>query len=154
MQVGVLGFKDIKEFALLCGKQVEETLPHLTFDLGLTEYNAYYIIQNRHRSKDIEIFIAENDHKRIVGYLVATCQRYFMSDGCYTGQEVIYVNPADRGSRAALMLMQAFHRWSEDIKPKEMFTGVSNGMSVERSTRFFSKLGYENVGVNLRKICK
>lgn len=97
------------------------------------------------------IFVVE--HKReIVGFLIATIHDYAAKDGHFTRQEVIYVRPDKRGTRAAAKLIEHFYSWSDTIGASECFTGLAVNDKLERNIRFMERFGFEHVGVTLRRV--
>ena len=128
--------------------QTEETLPHIPFH----EPTARRTFARYLATASPTIFVCEDDDRRIVGFLIAYINDYAFSTGHFVNQEVIYVRPEKRGTRAAARLIRAFNEWADRLNPREVFAGVANGIKVERTTRFLEKFGFAPVGASLRRI--
>lgn len=96
------------------------------------------------------IFVAE-DENGVVGFLLATIHDYAAKSGHFTRQEVLYVIPEKRGSRAAAKLITNYYLWAEQIGASESFSGLAVDEHLERNIRFFERFGFELVGVTLRR---
>lgn len=96
------------------------------------------------------VFVAER-RREPVGMLVATFDEYLFSDGLYTTQQVIYVKPDMRGTRAAAALMGELERWSRTLGAREITGGVESQFQPERTERFLRRLGYETFGAFMRR---
>lgn len=132
----------------LARMQVEETLPHLVFDEGITRNTFRDSIQYA----DPTIFVVE-DKREVVGYLMGLLNGYAFTDGVYVVQEVLYVRPDKRGTRAAAKLVEAFVQWGERLDAKEIIFGISNKFQPERTARFFElTAGAETVGFYLKRV--
>jgi L-amino acid N-acyltransferase YncA len=127
--------------------QVAETLPHLDFDDYLTRASFHRYLDNANPT----IFVVERDRK-IVGVLWALIENYAFTSGIYVVQEVIYVLPEHRGSRAAVALVKEFTRWGEQMKAREIIFGISNKFQPERTAKFFQMFGAEIVGFYLKRV--
>lgn len=131
----------------LAQMQVEETLPHLDFRRDLAERTFERIVT----TADPTGFVALQDGE-VIGYLMATLNTYSFSSGVFVSQEVLYVRPDKRGTRAAVHLIKEFVRWGEIVGAREWLYGISNGFQPERTARLFERLtGAERVGFHLRK---
>lgn len=132
----------------LAKMQVEETLPHLEF----VEWIARDTFQNSVRCADPTIFVAE-DSREVIGYLMALMNGYAFTNGVYAVQEVLYVRPDKRGTRAAAHLVKAFTQWAEIIDAKEVIFGISNKFQPERTAKFFElTANAEPVGFYLKRV--
>ena len=133
----------------LAKMQVEETLPHLEF----IEWVTRDTFHNSMKFADPTIFVVE-DNREVVGYLMALMNGYAFTDGVFAVQEVIYVRPDKRGTRAAAHLVNAFVQWAERIEAKEIIFGISNKFQPERTAKFFEHVaGAEQVGRQRRRQC-
>ena len=86
-----------------------------------------------------------------IGMHMASLTTYFFSPAKLAASLVIYVKFDHRGSRAALMLMNAFLDWAKLKDADEMYIGVSAGIKLETGDRFFKHFGFEYVGGNYKK---
>lgn len=92
------------------------------------------------------------EHKReAIAFLQAEMYEYDAAEGFFTVQKVLYVSPAHRGSRAALLLMKHFVDWSTQLGANEIFGGNDNSFNSERTAKFLEHFGFKNVGFNMRR---
>lgn len=127
--------------------QQEETLPHLDF----VEEIARQTVKDFVKTAYPTFFVVE-ENRRVVGFLMAQMNSYAFTSGLFTSQEVIYVRPDRRGTRAAVHLVKIFNEWSDRLQAREVFTGIANGFQPDRTARFFSLFGFKQVGLYLRRI--
>jgi len=131
----------------LAQMQVEETLPHLDFRRDLAEETFDQGIKHA----DPTFFVVE-DNREVVGYLMGFMEGYAFTSGIFVVQEVLYVRPDKRGTRAAVHLIKEFVRWGEIVGAREWIFGVSNDFQPDRTARLFEKLtGAKRVGYSLKK---
>lgn len=146
MPVRLLMPGDFNEMLSLTRMQVEETLPHLDFRPDLVEQTMVQSVT----SGDPLALVYEGPGGDITGFLVARIYEYTFSSGHFVSQEVIYVRPDKRGTRAAVELLREYIRWGRETGAREILFGVSNGHNPERTARLFEKLGAECVGFHHR----
>lgn len=97
------------------------------------------------------IFVAD-DRRDVVGFLNASISRYDFTDGHYTTQEVIFVRPDKRGTRAAVLLVRELIAWSDRLGAREITGGNDNGLFTKRTARLLSRFGFEHVGFFMRRV--
>lgn len=132
----------------LAEMQVEETLPHLDFDRRLAERTFDQSITRA----DPTIFVVEQN-REVIGYLMGLMESYAFTSGIFCVQEVLYVRPDKRGTRAAVHLIKEFVDWARIVGAREMIFGISNKFQPERTARLFEKIaGAEPVGVYLKRV--
>lgn len=139
--------EDREQSLELARMQVEETLPHLDFrpDIAARTFDAAVATGNP------TIFVADEDGE-LIGYLVGLIEGYAFTSGVYCAQEVLYVRPDKRGTRAAACLTKEFIKWGDVVGARELSFGISNKFQPERTARFFEHFGAERVGIYLRKV--
>lgn len=141
--------EDVDAVVELARMQVNETLPHHApyFDPEcVRETFEQYLA-----SANPTIVVVE-DQRAVVAFLQIDVYTYSFRRGFFTGQEVIYVRPDKRGTRAAAHLKQFYVDWADRLGAIENFMGVANGRKVEAFARAARKHGFETVGVQLRRI--
>ncbi len=126
---------------------VAETLPHHTFDPGITRETFNRSVN----SGDPTIFVVEQ-HGDVIGFLMAHINGYAFTKGVWTTPEVTYVRPDKRGTRAAALLIDEFLKWSDLVGAKEIITGNSNGLYSERTKKLWQRFGFEFAGYSLKKV--
>jgi len=97
------------------------------------------------------IFVVE-DKREVVAFLLADMYEYRAASGLFTCQEVLYVKPANRGTRAAVLLMKHFIAWSVMLGAKEIIGGVDNEFNTERTAKFLEHFGFKRVGFAMRRV--
>jgi GNAT superfamily N-acetyltransferase len=123
-----------------------ENAPYLTFNEAKVWATFASYLERAHPT----IFVAEAD-REVIGLLNATISEYNFADGFYTTQEVLFVRPDKRGSRAAALLLREFTRWSDMLGALENTGGNDNAILTERTTKFLKRFGFEHVGSFMRR---
>lgn len=129
----------------LAEMQVVETLPHLDFDRDL----AGAAFDEALRGDGQIVWVYDNGRK-VTGFLWAKMYGYAFTYGIFVQQEVFYVRPDKRGTRAAVELLGEYIRWGQIVGAKETLFGISNGHNPERVARLFERFGAERVGFHHR----
>lgn len=97
------------------------------------------------------IFYVAEQHRKAIGFLMATVNEFDYRTGFYTAQRLLYVQPEKRGTRAAAILMQHFVAESDRMGATEIMGGNDNGFQSERTARFLEHFGFQRVGFAMRK---
>lgn len=137
---------DIEAIIELARGNCALSTPHLTFSADKVRETCQSYLTTAHPT----MFVAEKDGI-VIGLLVATLNEYRHAEGLYTTQEVIYVDEAHRGGRAATLLMKQLIAWSEEIGAIEITGGNDNGFQSERTAAFLEHFGFERVGFFMRR---
>ncbi len=133
----------------LAQMQVAETLPHLDFERSI----AGDTFDQGIATASPTVFVAEGEGREVIGFLMAVIEGYAFTTGHFVVQEVIYVHPDKRGTRAAAALFKFFIEWAKAIGAREAIMGVSNGVDADRKSAFISRVtGAEVVGTFLKKV--
>lgn len=127
--------------------QVEETLPHMTFDPEVTRDTFRASVATAHPT----IFVAENAAGP-AGYAMCLLEGYAFTRGVFVVLEALYVRPENRGTRAAAALVKEFDRWGDIVGAREKILGVANGQDTDRKAAFFGRLGFQPVGGYFKKV--
>ena len=99
--------------------------------------------------KYLNCWVAYDDDNKPVGYLAGTLRDSFYSDRFYAVQEMWYVVPAARGTRAAIELLVQFERWSMVRNAERIYVQVEHDADdelVERIFNLMQRLGYKKQG--------
>lgn len=127
-------------------ENVESTRPTLTFNKA----KCLGMIWSYLTEASPTIWVVE--HKReVIALMLAEIYQYRAMDGLYTTQEVLYVKPENRGSRASALLMKNLIAWSERLGAKEIIGGNDNEFNSERTARFLEHFGFQRVGFTMRR---
>lgn len=132
---------DVREILALSAAHVEEVFPHLSFDHAHAEANFHALVG----SPEVGAFCVERDEK-LIGWVCGTRSTYRFCSGIYAELEVLYVQPENRGSRAAALLVTSFLDWAERSGATDIFLSASNPKTAPRVGRMFQKFGAEHVG--------
>lgn len=124
----------------------EETRPEMEFDENRCVDTVYQYLDTANPT----IWVADGQ-SGVVGFLLATVNEYRAFSGQFTTQEILFVKPANRGSRAATLLMRELIAWSEMLGVRECIGGVDNGHNMERTAKFLGHFGFEKVGYAMRR---
>lgn len=136
-------------FALMeLGRQASELgTPHLTFsDERFTNTYRGYLDEC-----DCTFFVVE-DKRELIGFMLATISEYRHAAGLYTTQEVMFVRPDKRGTRAAALLVKNLVEWSHRLGAIEITGGNDNKFKSDKMVRFLGRFGFEHVGCFMRRV--
>jgi L-amino acid N-acyltransferase YncA len=125
---------------------MEQTRPTLTFD----EARCRATVRRYLDHADPTIFVAEKDGE-VIGMLVANFYEYLAASGLFVTQEVLFVQPDKRGTRAAALLMKQLISWAEELGAVEIVGGNDNEFQSERTARFLEHFGFKRVGITMRR---
>ena len=138
---------DFDEIVAMAHENIESTRPDMEWDEDKCRATLYSYID----SASPTFFVVEHERK-VIAFMVADMADYRAASGLYTIQEVLFVLPAYRGTRAALILMKHFIAWSERLGAKEIIGGVDNEFQPERTAKFLEHLGFKRVGYAMRRV--
>ncbi|MGF7008103.1 N-acetyltransferase family protein [Aminobacter sp. BE322] len=139
--------EDIDAVTEMARMNIEETRPGLTFNEFKCRETYYSYLDNASPT----IFVVE-DKREVIGFLLAEMYDYRAADGLFTTQEVLFVRPDKRGTRAAVILMKHLVAWSEQLGAKEIIGGNDNEFNSERTAKFLEHFGFERVGFSMRRV--
>jgi GNAT superfamily N-acetyltransferase len=91
-------------------------------------------------------FVCEGEERKLVGFLEATINDYDYRSGIFVCQKVLFVSPANRGTRAAVYLTKHLIEWAKLLGAVEIVGGNDNGYQSERTARFLEHFGFRRVG--------
>ena len=130
----------------MCRANVEETRPHLVFNEGRCRAT----FRNYLEHADPTVFVAD-DKGDVVGLLVCNFYEHRGADGQFATQEVLYVRPDKRGTRAAALLMKELIAWARALGVNEIVGGNDNEFNSERTARFLEHFGFKRIGYAMRR---
>ena len=133
----------------LARQAVMESARHIGFNPDKVRLTFKSYIAKAHPT----IFVAEH-RRELVGFLNATMSEYTFADGLYTTQEVIFVRPDKRGTRAAVLLAREFVRWSDRLGALENTGGNDNGLLSENTARLLEHVGFVRCGIFMVRVGK
>lgn len=108
---------------------------------------------NRYLSDNSLYFawLASRGDGKKVGILAGYLGAYMFSTAKLAIDQIFFVLPEYRGSRAALLLQREFRAWAIGQGACELSIGVSTGVDVERTGRFLKRLGMTEMGANFKE---
>lgn len=87
--------------------------------------------------------VATLDGGQVVGYMAAFLTEFFFNREKQACDLLVFVSPSHRGSRAAIQMIRAYKAWAKSKGAKEAVLGLRIGSSIERTGRFYRKLGFQ-----------
>lgn len=137
-----------RQALLALGRQLTaEKTPHLVFD----EARANRAVDNHLACRNIAFFVVE-EGEEVIGFLGALLNDYMAHAGFSVAQELFYVRPDKRGTRAAASLFAEFNRWADSLGPEEVFAGIATGHRPAVAARWMRRFGFEPVGPSMRRL--
>jgi len=129
-------------------KQVHSTTRFKQYD-----YNEQHIIQQiksiiDHPKGTHCVFIAENDSKEPLGWIIGCIESHFFSEQAIASVINYAVMPEKRMSGAGFKLLTTFRKWAENRNAVELNAGVNSGIDIDKMDKFLRKLGFELTGGN------
>lgn len=86
----------------------------------------------------------------IVGFMLCGVYQYRAFDGLFSVQEVLFVRPDKRGTRAAAILMRKLIDFSISAGASEIIGGNDNDIHSEQTARFLARFGFRSHGYAMR----
>ena len=137
---------DIDAVAEMARLNVEETRPEIGYDDFKCRETFYRYLDTASPT----IFVVEHQ-RQAIAFLLADMYEYRASQGIFVTQEVLFVRPEHRGTRAAVLLMKHFIAWADQLGARECIGGNDNSFNSERTARFLEHFGFERVGFAMRR---
>jgi GNAT superfamily N-acetyltransferase len=137
---------DVDAVVEMARSNMEATRPTLTFD----EARCRATFRQYLETASPTIFVVEH-RREVVGFLLAEILAYRAATGIFTTQEVLFVRPEHRGTRAAVLLMKHFVAWSDRLGAAEIIGGNDNEFNSERTAKFLEHFGFKRVGFAMRR---
>lgn len=91
------------------------------------------------------IFVVESNGD-VCGFLLTGIYEYRAFHGHFTTQEVLFVRPDKRGTRAAALLMKKLIEWSRSVSALEIVGGNDNDVRSDQTARFLARFGFRSHG--------
>jgi len=122
---------------------------------GTREFDSAAVVESALRCRSDEerkyfnCWIVYSDDGKPAGYIAATIKRNFYSFRNIATQEMWYVLPEYRGTRAALMLIKELEEWALVHKCEQIFMGVEHNVADDMTIKIsnlIERLGYARRG--------
>ena len=146
MKVRLAFESDLDAIVEMARMNHEETRSEMEFDENRCVDTVYQYLDTANPT----IWVVDS-MSGVVGFLLATVNEYRAFSGHFSCQEILFVKPANRGSRAATLLMKELISWSEMLGVREIVGGVDNSFNPERTAKFLGHFGFEKVGYAMRR---
>lgn len=98
------------------------------------------------------VFYVAEHQRRVVGFVMYSVCRYRFTHGQFMAQEVLFVRPEFRGTRAAVLLMKQLIADAERLEIREIVGGNDNSFNSDRTRRFLEHFGFKMVGYSMRRL--
>ncbi len=138
--------EDFDDIVAMSRVNMEQTRPTLTF----SEERCRETLNDYLEQASPTIWVAEEERK-VIGFLAADFFPHQAAHGLYVVQQVLFVTPERRGSRAAAKLMRELIAWAEHMGANEIIGGNDNEFNSERTARFLEHFGFKRVGAAMRR---
>lgn len=102
------------------------------------------------RSPAVVVIAAEQDGQ-LIGFISGIVSQYFFSERIKAADLGFFVVPAHRGTSAAIRLISAFEKWADEMGVSEIYLGQTTAVDIEKTIKFYTRLGYRCVGFNTVK---
>lgn len=146
MKIRLIEREDFDAVVEMSRHNMETTRSELTF----SETRCRETLESSVASATPTIYVCE-DKDEVIGFVVMDFLPYQAADGLFAVQEVLYVKPVKRGSRAATLLMRQLIEWAGIIGCKEIVGGNDNAFNSDRTAKFLGHFGFEKVGYAMRR---
>jgi L-amino acid N-acyltransferase YncA len=141
--------EDFPAIVEMAHANIKETRPDMEWDEVRCIETCYSYLE----TAEPTIFVVEHQRK-VIGFLLGSIIGYRAAAGHAVTQEVLYVRPANRGTRASTLLMKNLVKWADQVGAREIIGGVDNNFQPERTAKFLEHFGFERVGYALRKVVR
>jgi len=137
---------DISSIVDMARANRDETCPDEDFDADMVRGTFV-----RYLKTASPTFFVVEDRGAVIAFLQCYMFGYDYRAGLYTVQKVLYVTPEKRGTRAAVLLIKHLIQWSQQLGADRIEGGNDNSFQSERTAKFLSHFGFEQVGFAMRK---
>lgn len=107
-------------------------------------------IQRMFVMPNVAVFGALEDNK-LIGFISGIHNEYFFSSKKKVSDLGFYVLPEFRGTRASIKLIKELEKWAIDLGVEDISLGQTTAVNMEKTQKFYERLGYKTVGFNTVK---
>lgn len=94
------------------------------------------------------VFVAVQDHE-ITGGIVCLTTKDWFNNQVIAFEQVFYVKPAYRSTRAALYLIDTFITWAKHMNAGRIQCGTTTGINTQGCIRLYNHFGFKEHGTLL-----
>lgn len=138
--------EEVDDVLEMAAANVAETRPGDTFDPDVARQNYWRYLDNANPT----IYVVEHK-RRLIAFLSVFVGQHRHNTGQFAVQEVLYVRPEFRGTRAAVLLMKHLIAEAERQGISEILGGNDNSFNSDRTRRFLEHFGFKTVGYSMRR---
>ncbi len=91
--------------------------------------------------------VAEDSDKNRVGMLVGFITQHVFGTDRIAQDFITFIFPNKRGMLGGRRLIQEIERWAAANGAKSVHLGITTGVTVDRTSQLYERLGYTNGGV-------
>lgn len=143
-------YEDIDEFIQL-GKDMAKESP--IFDkYGFDEGKLWALIHNAIDSDNFFVCVSFDDSGFMTGMMLAMINEHFFSGDRFSSDLLLYVRPALRGGGTAVKMVGRYIQWAQDQGALEVKLGISTGVNVASTRRFYEGMGFRLTGHNFNYV--
>jgi hypothetical protein len=88
----------------------------------------------------------------LLGTIIGNAGEYFFSEAIGATAMAFYVRPENRGGMAAVKLLHAFRRWSDNRRATSISINVTSGIHMARTDKLLKRLGFQVSGGNYLQV--
>ena len=125
---------------------VAENGPHLDYDEEEVKKTCNLVLSDMDREYLNIFLVYRNDEP--IGFIYASCGKYLFNKQRYAQQELIFIRPAYRHTRAFLKLIKAFEEWARLRSSVEIWMGSAHSKTFGN---ILPRTGYPVVGTYHKK---
>lgn len=129
------------------GIHAESRFAAMPYDPGKLATALENVIVQQSRGSQC-FLVVENREGHIIGGLIGALEEYFFTRAQSANTILIWVDPAYRGTAAALRLINSFREWAVKHRAHEVCVLIASGVSIVRTDRFLRRLGFAQTGGN------
>lgn len=107
-------------------------------------------IKKMFQMPNVAVFGAIEDGK-LIGFISGMYNEYFFSSKKKVSDLGFYVLPEFRGTRASIRLIKELENWAVKLGSEDLALGQTTAVNMEKTQKFYEKLGYKTVGFNTIK---
>jgi len=91
------------------------------------------------------------DDSKLIGFITGMYHEYFFSSNKKVSDLGFYILPEYRGSRASIKLLKELENWAQSFGVEDLYLGQTTAVNIEKTQKFYERLGYKTVGFNTVK---
>jgi GNAT superfamily N-acetyltransferase len=139
---------DMPRLLELGGAYVREADGFKQFDVDAA--HAMRVMTNYLALEDALVLVAIEETK-VVGFFMALIQPTPWSTRRLAVDSLLYVSPEARGKAHGVRLLKRYEAWAMSRNAEMCIVSVGSGITEDRTSLLYEKLGYQKLGIQFRK---